>query len=48
MDILAFFAAVLGILGSFPGGRVTVKERYEMKKKVRELQKREREKGRGA
>jgi hypothetical protein len=45
MDILALFAAVLEILGSFPPGRrVTVKDRYEMKKKVRELQRREREK----
>jgi hypothetical protein len=36
MDILAFFAAVLGILGDFPGGRVTVKDRYEMKKRFRD------------
>jgi hypothetical protein len=44
MDILAFFAAILGMLGDFPGGRVTVKDRYEMKKRVRELKRREREK----
>jgi hypothetical protein len=44
MDILAFLAAVLGTLSGLPGGRVTVKDRYEMKKKVRELQRREREK----
>ena len=44
MDILAFFAAMFGIPGSFPPGRVTVKQRYEMKKRVRELKRREREK----
>jgi hypothetical protein len=43
MDILALFAAVLEILSGFPR-RVTVKDRYEMKKKVRELHRREREK----
>ena len=40
MDFLALFGALLEIGGS-PGGRVTVKERYEMKKRVRELRKRE-------
>ena len=43
MDLLALFAAVLEILGDLPGGRVMVKDRYEMKKKVRELKKRERQ-----
>ena len=41
MDLLALFAAVVEILGDLPGGRITVKDRYEMKKKVRELKKRE-------
>ena len=41
MDILALLAAVFGMLGSLPGSRITVKERYEMKKRVRELKKRE-------
>jgi hypothetical protein len=43
VDFLALFSALFEIGGSLPGGRVTVKDRYEMKKKVRELQKRERE-----
>ncbi len=42
MDLIALFAAILEILGDLPGGRITVKDRYEMKKKVRELKKRER------
>ena len=41
IDILALLAALFDIAGSFPGGRVTVKERYEMKKRVRELKRRE-------
>ena len=43
MDLLALFAAVLSTMGSLPGRRITVKDRYEMKRKVRELKKRERE-----
>jgi hypothetical protein len=43
MDLLALFAAVFEILGDLPGGRVTVKDRYEMKKKVRELKRRRRQ-----
>ena len=43
MDFLALFSALFQIGGSTPGGRVTVKDRYEMKKKVRALQQRERE-----
>ena len=40
MGILAIIEAILS-LGSFSGGRMTVKDRYEMKKKVRELKKRD-------
>jgi hypothetical protein len=43
MDVLAFFAALLEVASGFPGGRVTVKDRYEMKRKVRELKRREEE-----
>ena len=43
MDILAFLAAVLEGFSDRPGGRVTVKDRYEMKRKVRELKKSERQ-----
>jgi hypothetical protein len=43
MDILAFLAAVFELAGDLPGGRVTVKDRYEMKKKVRELRRRKRD-----
>jgi hypothetical protein len=42
MDLFSLIAAVLEIFGSVPGRRVTVKERYEMKKRVRALKKRER------
>jgi hypothetical protein len=42
MDILALLAALLDATSLF-GGRVTVKERYEMKKRVRELKRREAE-----
>jgi len=35
MDIVALIAAFFEILADLPGRRVTVKERYEMKKKVR-------------
>jgi hypothetical protein len=41
MDIFALIAALLDGALSFSGGRVTVKDRYEMKKKVRELKLRE-------
>jgi hypothetical protein len=43
MDILALLAALIDVASALPGGRVTVKERYEMKKKVRELKRREEE-----
>ena len=43
MDVLALFAALLDVASGIPGGRVTVKDRYEMKKKVRELKRREEE-----
>jgi hypothetical protein len=43
MDVVAFVAAILEIVHHLPPRRVTVRERYEMKKKVRELQRRERE-----
>jgi len=43
MDILAILAALLDAATSFSSGRVTVKERYEMKKRVRELKRREAE-----
>jgi hypothetical protein len=42
LDFLALLFALFEIGGSTPGGRVTVKDRYEMKKKVRALQQRER------
>lgn len=42
MDLLALLAAVLDVSGSLLGSRVSVKDRYEMKKKVRELKRRER------
>jgi hypothetical protein len=35
-------AAIADLLTSLPGGRVTVAERYAMKRRVRELKKRER------
>jgi hypothetical protein len=38
-----FIADLLSVFGSFPGSRVTVEDRYEMKRKVRELKNRERE-----
>ena len=41
MELFALLAAVLEIVGAVPGSRVTVKQRYEMKKKVRELKRRE-------
>lgn len=41
MDIVAFLAAILEILGNVPPRRITLKERYETKKKRRELQRRE-------
>jgi hypothetical protein len=34
VDVVALFAAILEFASYFPPGRVTVKERYEMKKKV--------------
>lgn len=37
-----FIADLLSIFGSAPGSRVTVEDRYEMKRKVRELKDRER------
>jgi hypothetical protein len=43
MDIVALFAAIFDIALSLPGGRITVEDRYEMKKKVRELKRRERQ-----
>jgi len=46
MDIFAFFAALFDVTSGFPGGRITVKDRYEMKKKVRELKRREEERKR--
>jgi hypothetical protein len=48
MDILAFFAALIDVASGLPGGRVTVKDRYEMKRKVRELKRREEERKRRA
>jgi hypothetical protein len=44
MDLLALIGAIFEVLGGLPGGRVTVKDRYEMKKRIRELKKRERQK----
>jgi hypothetical protein len=38
-----FVAAILDLLSAEMPFRVTVKDRYEMKKKVRELKRRERE-----
>src|SRR6185503_3561743 len=40
IDILALLGALFDLTSAFPG-RVTVKDRYEMKKKVRELKRRE-------
>lgn len=45
MGILELIAALLDGVLSFPGGRVTVEDRYEMKKKVRELKRKERARG---
>lgn len=42
MDLLSLLAAILETFGNWPGARVTVKDRYEMKRRVRELKKRER------
>jgi len=36
-----FFFAFLDLVTALPPGRVTVKERYEMKRKVRELRAKE-------
>ncbi len=41
MDLLALLAVLFEIGASLPRSRVTVKQRYEMKKKVRELKRRE-------
>ena len=46
MDILALLGVFFDIGGLF-SRRVTVKERYEMKKRVRELQRREKKKANG-
>jgi hypothetical protein len=48
MDILALLAAVLDIGDLLSTRRVTVKDRYEMKKRVRERRRREREAARRA
>jgi hypothetical protein len=45
MSILDLVAALLDGVLSFAGGRVTVKDRYEMKKRVRELKRKERARG---
>jgi hypothetical protein len=42
-DMWDFIADLLSVFDAFPGSRVTVKDRYEMKRKVRELKNRERE-----
>jgi len=36
-----FLSGLFDLLGSLPGRRVTVDERYEMKRKVRELKRKE-------
>ncbi|HXH37113.1 MAG TPA: hypothetical protein VNN08_00655 [Thermoanaerobaculia bacterium] len=46
MEILDFIAALLDVVLSFGGGRVTVQDRYKMKKKVRELKRKEGARGR--
>jgi hypothetical protein len=46
VDVLALTDAMFEILSVIPSRRITVKERYEMKKKRRELQRREKQKRR--